>query len=72
MSDGCRKPFDISLSPTAFMEAVGVTLAVRCLGFFCCAIIVLLLSYIQVGYYLTMMFSHLISEHKSKTDRDLG
>jgi hypothetical protein len=29
-------------------------------------IIVLLLFYIPVGYYLTMMFSHLISGHKSK------
>jgi hypothetical protein len=29
-------------------------------------IIVLLLFYIPVGYYLTMMFPHLISGHKSK------
>jgi hypothetical protein len=29
-------------------------------------IIVLLLFYIPFGYYLTMMFPHLISRHKSK------
>jgi hypothetical protein len=58
MSDGCRKPLDISLSPTASMapiEAVKDILVVECLPFFCCAFLCFLRSPL-----ITLLHDHLL------------